>query len=126
MPSPTDNMSSTEIIQTRGCGWLLRGELLVRVEDRGPGIPEEHLPHIFERFYRVDRARTRRQEGAGLGLSIAKTIVQAHGGRIEAESHIGEGTRMSLHLPLAAEPERIGRTVNLGARDGRPREQDHE
>jgi two-component system, OmpR family, sensor histidine kinase VicK len=101
------------------------GELLIRVEDRGPGIPEEHLPHIFERFYRVDKARTRRQEGAGLGLSIAQTIVQAHGGLIEAESHIGEGTRMSLHLPLAAEPVQSGRTANLGARDGRTREQGH-
>jgi signal transduction histidine kinase len=101
------------------------GELLIWVEDRGPGIPEEHLPHIFERFYRVDRARTRRQEGAGLGLSIAQTIVQAHGGRIEAESRIGEGTQMSLHLPLVAEPVQSGRTVNLGARDGRTREQDH-
>jgi signal transduction histidine kinase len=69
------------------------GELLIRVEDRGPGIPEEHLPHIFERFYRVDKARTRRKEGAGLGLSIAKIIVQAHGGRIEAESHIAKGRR---------------------------------
>lgn len=101
------------------------GELLIRVEDRGPGIPEEHLPHIFERFYRVDKARTRRQEGAGLGLSIAQTIVQAHGGRIEAESHIGEGTQMSIHLPLVAEPEQSGKTVNLSARDGRTREQHH-
>ena len=92
------------------------GELLIRVEDRGPGIPEEHLPHIFERFYRVDKARTRKQEGAGLGLSIAQTIVQAHGGRIEAESHIGEGTQMSLHLPLAADES--GRTRHPHTRTG--------
>jgi signal transduction histidine kinase len=64
-----------------------------------------------------DKPRTRRQEGAGLGLSIAQTIVQAHGGLIEAESHIGEGTRMSLHLPLAAEPVQSGRTANLGTRE---------
>ena len=101
------------------------GELLIRVEDRGPGIPEEHLPHIFERFYRVDKARTRRQEGAGLGLSIAQTIVQAHGGLIETDSRLGEGTRMSLHLPLAAEPVQSGRTANMGTRDGRTREQGH-
>ena len=76
------------------------GELLIRVEDRGPGIPDEHLPHIFERFYRVDKARARNQGGAGLGLSIARTIAQAHGGRIEAENRTAGGTRMSIHLPL--------------------------
>jgi histidine kinase len=101
------------------------GELLIRVEDRGPGIPDEHLPHIFERFYRVDKARTRKQGGAGLGLSIAQTIAQAHGGRIEVESHVGEGTKMSLHLPLAAEPDQSSRTANLGGQEGRTREQDH-
>jgi two-component system sensor histidine kinase VicK len=101
------------------------GELLIRVEDRGPGIPEEHLPHIFERFYRVDKARERKQGGTGLGLPIAQTIVQAHGGRIEAQSRIGEGTHMSLHLPLDAEPETSGRTANLGARDGRTQGRDH-
>jgi two-component system sensor histidine kinase VicK len=95
------------------------GDLLIRVEDHGPGIPEEHLPHIFERFYRVDKARARKQGGAGLGLSIAKTIVEAHGGRIEAESHVGKGTKMSLHLPLDAKPEQTGRTANLGAHHGR-------
>jgi signal transduction histidine kinase len=87
------------------------GELLIRVEDRGPGIPEEHLPHIFERFYHADKARARKQGGAGLGLSIAQTIVQAHGGRIEAESHVGEGMKMSLHLPLAAQLEQGGRSA---------------
>jgi two-component system sensor histidine kinase VicK len=78
------------------------GELLIRVEDRGPGIPDEHLPHIFERFYRVDKARARKQGGTGLGLSIAQTIVQAHGGRIEAENRTAGGTRVSIHLPLTA------------------------
>jgi signal transduction histidine kinase len=77
-----------------------RGELRVSVEDRGPGIPEEVLPHVFERFYRVDKSRERKRGGAGLGLSIAKTIVESHGGRVGAESHPGEGTRMSLYLPL--------------------------
>jgi two-component system, OmpR family, sensor histidine kinase VicK len=100
------------------------GELLIRVEDRGPGIPEEHLPHIFERFFRDDKARARKQGGAGLGLSIARTIAQAHGGRIEAESHVGEGTKMSLHLPLDGEPKQSVRTANRDAHDGRTQERD--
>ncbi|MGF1473004.1 MAG: sensor histidine kinase [Rubrobacteraceae bacterium] len=76
-------------------------ELLIEVSDRGSGIPEKDLPHIFDRFYRVDKARSRKKGGSGLGLSIAATIVQAHGGRIEARSHLGKGTRMTIHLPLS-------------------------
>ncbi len=76
------------------------GELYIEVEDRGPGIPEKELPRVFERFYRVDKARSRKEGGTGLGLSIAQTIVQAHGGRIEAKSLAGEGTRMAIYLPL--------------------------
>lgn len=80
------------------------GELRISVEDRGAGIPEEKLPRIFERFYRLDKARSRRLGGAGLGLPIAKTIVEAHGGHVEAVSRIGEGTKMTLCLPLLAGP----------------------
>jgi two-component system sensor histidine kinase VicK len=83
------------------------GQLCIKVEDRGPGIPSEELPHVFERFYRVDKTRTRQgdgeepgQGGTGLGLPIARTIVQAHGGRIEVVSQPGEGTKVSLYLPL--------------------------
>jgi PAS domain S-box-containing protein len=76
------------------------GELRVVVEDRGPGIPETELPRIFERFYRLAEVD---EPGSGLGLSIAQTIAEAHGGRIEAESHLGEGTRMSFILPLLQE-----------------------
>ena len=72
-------------------------ELRVEVEDLGPGIPETELPRIFERFYRLDGIE---EPGNGLGLSIAQTIAEAHGGRIEAESQPGEGTRMTLILPL--------------------------
>jgi two-component system, OmpR family, sensor histidine kinase VicK len=70
------------------------------VADEGPGIPEEELPRIFERFYRMDKTRSRELGGSGLGLPIAKTIAEVHGGRIEAESHVGEGTKMSVYLPL--------------------------
>lgn len=81
------------------------GELRIEVTDRGPGIPESELPHVFERFYRVKKDRRRKSGGgAGLGLSIAKTIAELHGGRIEAASHPDEGTRMSLCLPLLAVP----------------------
>jgi two-component system sensor histidine kinase VicK len=81
------------------------GELHTSVEDRGPGIPKEELPRIFERFYRLDKARSRQLRGTGLGLPIAKTIVEAHGGRIEAVSRLGEGTKISLLLPLLSQPQ---------------------
>ena len=79
-----------------------QGELIVDVSDQGPGIPEAEMPLVFERFYRTDRARSRQRGGAGLGLPIAQTVVEAHGGRIEAHSRLGEGTRMRIYLPLAA------------------------
>jgi two-component system sensor histidine kinase VicK len=76
------------------------GELHISVEDRGPGIPEDELPRIFERFYRLDKARSRQLGGTGLGLPIARTIVEAHDGHVEAVSHLGKGTKMTLRLPL--------------------------
>ena len=75
------------------------------ISDSGPGIPKEELPHIFERFYRVDRARRRSAGGgAGLGLSIAYWIVRMHEGRIEVASEEGRGTTFSVWLPLATDP----------------------
>lgn len=71
-----------------------------QVADTGPGIPEEHLPHIFERFYRVDRARSRREGGSGVGLTIAKGLVEAMGGRIVVESRLNQGTTFTFTLPL--------------------------
>jgi signal transduction histidine kinase len=81
------------------------GYLTIEVADSGPGIHPEELPHIFDRFYQVKNRRSRKKGGAGLGLSIARTIVAAHGGGITAESTLGAGTRMTIRLPLAAPPE---------------------
>jgi signal transduction histidine kinase len=69
------------------------------VEDDGPGIPEKDLPHIFERFYRVDKGRSRERGGTGLGLSIMKHIIQLHGGTVAAESTLGEGTCIRFSMP---------------------------
>jgi signal transduction histidine kinase len=76
------------------------GQVRCSVVDDGSGIPEKDLPHLFERFYRVDKGRSRETGGTGLGLSIVKHIVQLHGGTVEAESKLGEGTRMSFRLPI--------------------------
>ncbi len=83
------------------------------VADTGAGIPPDELPHIFERFYRVDKARTRSQGGAGLGLAIAQRIALVHGGRIEAASDgaTGRGSTFSVWLPLA--PNRAAESARL-------------
>lgn len=79
-------------------------EAVVAVGDTGMGIAKEHLPHIFDRFYRVDEARNRAVGGTGLGLAIVKSIVDAHGGRIEVESTPGQGSLFTVHLPLGGPP----------------------
>jgi two-component system phosphate regulon sensor histidine kinase PhoR len=80
----------------------LEDEIEFYVRDFGSGIASEHLDRIFERFYRVDKARSREAGGTGLGLAIVKHIVQAHGGRIRAESELGSGTTFLFTLPIAA------------------------
>ena len=77
------------------------GFLQFYVRDFGPGIASEHLPRLFERFYRVDKARSRESGGTGLGLAIVKHIVQAHGGEVRAESELGHGATFYFTLPLA-------------------------
>jgi signal transduction histidine kinase len=75
------------------------GGATIEVADTGSGIPPEHLPRIFERFYRVDPARSREAGGTGLGLAIVKHLVEAHGGRVEAQSTVGRGTVIRLWFP---------------------------
>ena len=76
-------------------------EVVIRVSDHGNGIAPEHLPRLFERFYRVDRGRSRELGGTGLGLAIVKHITQAHGGHVTVESSLGKGSIFTLHLPKA-------------------------
>ena len=88
---------------TRSPSDPMQPQALLVVQDSGIGIAAEHLPHLFERFYRVDKARTRADGGTGLGLAIAQYIAQAHGGRIEAASAgQGQGSTFTLYLPLAS------------------------
>lgn len=77
------------------------GEIAVEVRDFGPGIPDEHIPRITERFYRVDVESSRSQKGTGLGLSIVKHIVTRHRGRLTITSKVGEGAAFTVHLPAA-------------------------
>ena len=77
-----------------------RGEVVIAVRDEGPGIAAEHLPRVFERFYRTDKARGRDLGGTGLGLAIVKHIAIAHGGRVTVSSALGEGSTFRIHIPV--------------------------
>ncbi len=76
------------------------GVLEIRFEDSGSGIPADKLPHIFDRFYQADPSSTRQQEGTGIGLALAKELVELHYGSLTAQSKVGEGTTFTVHLPL--------------------------
>jgi len=80
----------------------VEGGVAVGVRDTGFGIPADHLPRIFERFYRVDAGRSRSEGGTGLGLAIVKHLVEGHGGRVRAESAVGRGTTIRAEFPDAA------------------------
>src|SRR6185295_5310710 len=75
-------------------------QVAIAVEDTGTGIAAEHLPRLFDRFYRVDRPRSRAGGGTGLGLAIVKYVAEAHGGSVEVESEVGRGSRFTVRLPL--------------------------
>jgi signal transduction histidine kinase len=79
------------------------GAVKFEVIDHGAGIPPDDLPMVFERFYQVGERRARRKGGSGLGLAIAKSIVEAHSGTIGIDSSPGEGTKVTIRLPLADE-----------------------
>lgn len=80
-------------------GLQVENEIQIRVHDNGCGIAKEHLPRLFERFYRVDKARSRKLGGTGLGLAIVKHIAQCHKGRVTVNSTVGKGSTFTLHLP---------------------------
>jgi signal transduction histidine kinase len=73
----------------------------ISVTDTGPGIPEESLSRVFDRFYQVEGSSSRKYAGMGLGLAIVKAIVEAHGGEVQVRSTVGKGTTFSFNLPLA-------------------------
>lgn len=85
------------------------GEAFVDVQDSGPGIPAKHRPHVFDRFYRVDKSRSRREGGAGLGLSISQWAVEAHGGSIELDCDHGPGCRFRMRIPIGPDANQKSR-----------------
>ena len=73
---------------------------VIKVRDTGVGIPEDSVSHVFERFYRVDKARSRKSGGSGLGLSIVRNMVERNGGKISVESKVGKGSTFTLMFPV--------------------------
>lgn len=102
-----DNLLENAIRYTPTAGFIRVGigseedTVAIKVVDSGPGIPTEHIAHVFDRFYRVDGGENQEQDGAGLGLAIVKRIVQLHGGSIEVESRPGQGAAFKVILPMS-------------------------
>jgi signal transduction histidine kinase len=94
--TPAQGHITVSLTSSEGCA-------VAEVRDTGIGIAADDLPHIFERFFRADRARSRETGGAGLGLSIGKWIAEAHGGTLSASSKPGEGSAFQVRIPLAGE-----------------------
>jgi two-component system phosphate regulon sensor histidine kinase PhoR len=112
--SAMSNLLSNAVRYTPGggqieAGWLLHAEggASFFVIDTGPGISPEHLPRLTERFYRVDRSRSRETGGTGLGLAIVKHVAQRHGGQVEVQSQLGEGSTFRIVLPSTRVRERV-------------------
>lgn len=90
--SPDGGVITCRLVETHN-------HVIMSITDQGLGIPKEAISHVFDRFYRVDKARSRAQGGTGLGLAISKEVVQMHGGRIWVESREGEGSTFYISLP---------------------------
>ena len=101
---PTQIEGTAAIAQITLSASVEADRAVARVTDTGEGIPPEHLPHVCERFYRVDAARARRSGGSGLGLAICRSIVEAHGGSLAIASEVGQGTTVAVTLPRPASP----------------------
>ncbi len=86
----------------------VRDQIELRVSDEGPGLPEGDLRRVFERFYRVDKSRSRDPGGTGLGLAIVRHLVELHGGRVEATNRPGGGATFVVRLPMREEPLAAG------------------
>jgi two-component system sensor histidine kinase BaeS len=92
-----------------------RDRSIITVTDTGIGIAAEHLPHIFQQFYRADSARSRESGGAGLGLAIAKEVIVQHGAEITVASQVGQGTAFTISFPMAGVQSRVARQLNATA-----------
>ena len=91
-------------VQQTGTGAARQRWIELHIDDSAPGVPAADLPRIFERFYRVEASRNRASGGSGLGLAICKSIVQAHGGQLQAQASALGGLRITLVLPLIEAP----------------------